>query len=125
MEQVLSVSDLLRSETTAAAATTPGVLAMRTAVEPIRWRHRPLLFYALSQGVGRAASAYMMRARGYTRRREGELTYWYRAAAPLPDGARAPEPLVFIHGVGFGPAPYLAMVDRFAGGGAAVLLVEL
>ena len=98
---------------------------MRTAVEPVRWRHRPLLFYALSQGVGRAASAYMMRARGYARRREGELTYWYRAAAPLPDGARAPEPLVFIHGVGFGPAPYLAMVDRFAGGGAAVLLVEL
>ena len=47
-----------------------------------------------------------MRARGYNRRREGELTYWYRAAAPLPDGARAPEPLVFIHGVGFGPAPY-------------------
>ena len=66
-----------------------------------------------------------MRARGYNRRREGELTYWYRAAAPLPDGARAPEPLVFIHGVGFGPAPYLAIVDRFAGGGAAVLLVEL
>ena len=32
---------------------------------------------------------------------------------------------MFIHGVGFGPAPYLAMVDRFAAGGAAVLMIEL
>jgi len=124
-EQVLSVSELLRSGTTAAAPTTPGVRAMRTAVDPIQWRHRPLLFYALSQGAGRVASAYLMRSRGYARRREGELTYWYRPAAPLPDGARPPEPLVFIHGVGFGPAPYLSMVDRFAGGGAPSLGLTL
>ena len=78
---MLSVSELLRSGTTAAAPTTPGVRAMRTAVDPIQWRHRPLLFYALSQGAGRVASAYLMRSRGYARRREGELTYWY---LPLP-----------------------------------------
>ena len=75
------MSELLRSGTTAAAPTTPGVRAMRTAVDPIQWRHRPLLFYALSQGAGRVASAYLMRSRGYARRREGELTYWY---LPLP-----------------------------------------
>ena len=36
-----------------AAPRTPGVRSMRTGVEPIRWRHRPLLFYALSQACNR------------------------------------------------------------------------
>ena len=56
MEQVLSVSDLLRSETTAAAATTPGV--RHTGLEPRTSRPQAgRLLMRLSLALHRAGAA--------------------------------------------------------------------
>eukprot|EP00966_Prymnesium_polylepis_P090553 2096968-Prymnesium_polylepis.1 len=108
---------------TADEPTTPGVRHMSASAEAVRWRHRPLLYYAVSHGVvaGLITPVTMHRA-GFVQRREGALKYWFRPAAR--SGAADEEAFVFIHGVGFGPFPYVSSVERWAGG-APVLMVEL
>ena len=73
-----------------------------------------------------------MRRAGFVRRREKELVFWYRPALRRPadasEAAGAPAPteeaLVFVHGVGFGPFPYVSNVERW-GGSAPIVMIEV
>ena len=58
---------------------TPGVRSMCSQMDALRWRARPLVYYALSDAVVRLAYTYpVMADLGYERRREHELPYFYR-----------------------------------------------
>jgi len=102
------------------------VESMRLHSEPLRWQHRPLAYYAISQGVGSILTRVLMGRAGYVAERQQELRYFYRppADSAAGDGASR-KALVFIHGIGVGPAPYLHFVQRAAREGAAVIVVEL
>lgn len=116
--------------------TTPGLKSMCAATDPVRWRHRPLLYYGITQGLGENVwTPAVMAGAGYQRRTQEELVFWYRppvagspptAGSPPKAGSftaaegtaggatEPPEALIFIHGVGVGPAPYAAWVDMAA-----------
>lgn len=112
---------------------TPGLLSMCAATDPVRWRHRPLLYYGITQGLGENVwTPAVMAAAGYHRRTQEELVFWYRpplaSAGPRNGGGASepPEALIFIHGVGVGPAPYASWVDMAAPDRASpVLAIEL
>lgn len=136
-------------------ARTPGVESMCGYTDDVRWRHRPLLYYAISHFVGAwVYTPYVMEQQhGYKRltsstsrskqqhqraaaghasgsgsggsRGSGSssLSYWYRDATT--HGRETKETLVFIHGVGFGPAPYASFLDEVAGADTPVIAVEL
>jgi len=54
----------------------------------------------------------LMRRLGFRQHEESCLTYWHRPAPPSEDGAaRASTPLVFVHGVGLGPLPYIGFIE--------------
>lgn len=59
-------------------------------------------------------------------RRNKELSYWYRPAlgTGTNEGDETEEAFVFIHGVGFGPFPYLSQIEQWTGT-APVVIVEL
>ncbi|KAL1530452.1 hypothetical protein AB1Y20_001355 [Prymnesium parvum] len=114
-----SYGDKMRCE---AEPTTDGIRHLAANYEAVRWRHRPLLYYAASHGlIAGLITPLAMQREGFVRKRHCELHYWYR---PSLRGETDEEAFVFIHGVGFGPLPYLSQVDRWAGG-AAVVLVEI
>ena len=68
-----------------------------------------------------------MRARGFTKFKEGALAYWYHpgdgcggdgcavddATAGVSEGRT---PLVFVHGVGLGPLPYIGFIEKLLEG---------
>ena len=93
------------------------VSSMCAPMDPLRWRHRPLLFYFVTLLVAHGLTPLRMRRHGFVRRREGALSYWHKrgarvekgpaSAAPSALSASAPDALVFIHGIGFGVAPYV------------------
>ena len=106
--------------------TASSVSSMCPAVDKLRWRHRPLAFYALSHGLAHVFTPMQMRPRGFKLHSQGPLTYWHRsgrkAASSAAGGAAAgaatsAEAIVFIHGIGFGAFPYLEQVERM---GAAI-----
>ena len=105
---------------------------MCAQTDELRWRPRPLAYYLVSHFVGRYVyTPTVMRGLGFDHRAEAELSYWYRPAAGAGAGARpatggaGAEALVFVHGVGFGPAPYGPFLDSVADAGTPVLAIEL
>ena len=77
-------------------ATTPGIRSMCAQTGKVQWRARPLAYYAVSHGLGATVYTQLtMKSCGFERRREGELSYWYR---PAKAGAAAGDALVFVHG---------------------------
>ena len=61
----------------------------------------------------------------------GELHYWYRPGETSAVGTAAEkegekqDALVFIHGIGIGPAPYMDFVSQAAREGQPVVVLEL
>jgi pimeloyl-ACP methyl ester carboxylesterase len=49
-------------------------------------------------------------ARHYDGSSSSKITYWYRPGAETVDPTKAPLPIVFVHGIGTGLAPYLGFV---------------
>ena len=80
-----------------------------------------------------------MRRRGFRQYKRPGLTYWYRPeldgntdpASPVEtrtsaSAVKSRTPLVFVHGVGLGPLPYLSFVDRLTSStDGALIVVEL
>ena len=97
-------------------ATTPGVRPMSAATDPVRWRHRPLLYYFITHWLGETVwTPSVMTSGGFVRRTQDELVYWYRPAqGAVEPGAPPVEALLFIHGVGVGPAPYAQWIEMAA-----------
>jgi hypothetical protein len=89
---------------------------MRTTLDPLGGRCRPLFLYLGAQ-LAWGCAARMLRRQGFTQLRvpapamapheaEGELRLWHRPAGGQQGGGSAPPPpppVVFCHGVG-GPA---------------------
>ena len=126
-------------DTTAAAATTPGLEPMRLTLDPVGATHRPLgvyLFFLTLNVLGRA----VLSACGFRRYQAGGggLTYWHRPAGTGGKGARMttneategtshPPPLLFFHGIAPGGLTlYLPMLLRGPWGrdGRAMILFE-
>ena len=124
--------------------TTSGISSLCGSMDALRWRHRPLLFYALTHVVARFLTPMRMRRCGFTRRSQGRITYWHRAGTRSQENdetgeqgsAPAPDAVIFIHGIGFGVAPYVSRVESMgeaipAGGKAMamatadILMIEL
>jgi pimeloyl-ACP methyl ester carboxylesterase len=99
---------------------------MCATTSEVQWRHRPLLYYAISHGVGKNVfTPAVMRSKGFERGVHAgrwELSYWHRPALEIFSQREA---LVFIHGVGFGPAPYADFVDSIAGADTHAVVLEL
>ena len=112
---------------TAAYTPSTDVRSMCCQMDPLRWRARPLLYYALSDAVVRVAYTYrVMAAMGYERRREQELPYFYRPPAEARSKEEpAPEAIVFIHGIGIGPATYADFLHSCADEDTPIVAVEI
>jgi len=86
---------------------------------------RPLFYYAITDGViGGLVTPSLMRARGFTRHRQGSLTYWFREGSG-GNGSGGRTPLVFVHGVGLGPLPYLGFISRIGDDETPMLVPEI
>ena len=87
--------------------------AMTLNLDPpsLTMQARPLLYYFLSDVVS-AVTATIMRARGFRRHREGKLSYWFHPGDTVGDVAAGVSPIVFVHGVGLGLAPYLGWLKH-------------
>ena len=113
-------------------------------VDDLRWRHRPLFYYGLTHVLWGLfwTPRVMVNQHGFERRifrgkdRAGsELRYWYRPPSVPSAGAAGStgessadgdrEALVFIHGIGVGPVPYMDFVAQAATEEQAVIVVEL
>ena len=133
----------------ASFATTANVRGQCAARDAVRWRHRPLAYYAVSHGVGATAYTHgVMIGAGFERRREGELSYWYRparatttatggereresgsgpaaSAVSATTSKEANDALVFVHGIGLGPAPYADFVLSCADDATPIVVLEM
>ena len=87
--------------------------AMTLNLDPpsLTMQARPLLYYFLSDVVS-AVTATIMRVRGFRRHREGKLSYWFHPGDTVGGVAAGVSPIVFVHGVGLGLAPYLGWLKH-------------
>lgn len=107
----------------------PGIRAMRINLDsPARhFRSRPLFYYLLTDVLACGlVTPLLMRSKGFRRYKQGPLSYWYHAGLPRPGDAEPKErvaepeakaggaetPVVFVHGVGLGPLPYIGFIDE-------------
>ena len=114
---------------------TPSVKSMCSQMDRVNWRSRPLLYYALLDGLVQAALARpKMESLGYQRRQTEELSYYYRRgrrasalAAPLPTDAAVPagDAFIYVHGIGIGPSNQAEIVERMVDDGTTVIAVEI
>ena len=108
---------------------------MRASLEPVRWQHRPLFYYAVTTAFVSAVTPATMGGAGYSLASVGvdggAFRYYHRRVisdehVPLLGAATAPSSVVvFIHGVGVGPLPYLDLLQRLEEEGTLVVAVEL
>jgi len=118
------------------AGRTRGIRAMRVNLDsPARhFRSRPLLYYLLTDVLACGViTPMLMRSKGFRLKRTGPLSYWVheglskpRALSNATDaGAHttAQTPLVFVHGVGLGPLPYIGFIDELLEQAEAPLMV--
>mmetsp|Transcript_23334 Transcript_23334/g.43333 ORF Transcript_23334/g.43333 Transcript_23334/m.43333 type:complete len:1018 (+) Transcript_23334:108-3161(+) len=103
---------------------TPGIASYCGPMSALRWRHRPLLFYSLSEVYARGFSPRVMKQHGFERRFEGKFSYWYRPGKRRNDEV-PPDAFVFIHGIGFGVAPYVQRVVEMCAPEVDILMFEL
>ena len=86
---------------------------MRFNLEPLRYRHKPLVFYGVTHGAFHLVRHTLKKEYGfdYTPAADGskDIAYWYRApSCPIEE---ANPPLVFVHGVG-GLSFYYPLISK-------------
>ena len=111
---------------------TQGVRSMCAQMDRVRWSSRPLLYYALSDGLVQAGfAAPKMRSLGYEQRRTEELRYYFRRrrrgalAAEAREDAPAADAFVFVHGIGIGPSIYADLLERMVDDETPVVAVRI
>ena len=119
---------------------TASVRPMLPTVDAVRWLHRPLLYYMLTDAIfGRILTPRILKRRGFIRRRRHGLQYYAFDPSPAAEfgssvaaasdeadlenwmeddsdssmALSSHEAVVFIHGVGVGPAPYIQLLESF------------
>ena len=105
---------------------------MRFNLEPLRYRHKPLVFYGITHGAFHMVKHTLKKEHGfdYTPAADGskDIAYWYRApSCPIEE---ANPPLVFVHGVG-GLSFYYPLISKLAeeieksGDNTPIILLDL
>ena len=121
----------LRDRSEARSGTTQAVRPLLPQLDAVRWTARPLVYYAVTHGFGSLVySPRCMSAAGFGARQAiastdagSTLRYYVRAAAP---GREDAPPLLFVHGIGVGPAPYADYLARLGeASGRMVVAVEM
>ena len=90
----------------------PAAPLMRHTLDAIVVWHRPLLYYAIVQGIlDGVVCTLAMRCLGFKYRRCSaiHMGFWVRQVPPLATRA-ASMPILFFHGVGIGLLPYLGLI---------------
>lgn len=94
---------------------TTGLKSMTFTNDPITFQTRPFIYYAVTHYLlGEFVTNRTLRVRGLTRRTCGNLTYWStpNIGCDSNSSTGSERPIVFIHGIGVGLAPYLLFVDK-------------
>ncbi|KAF9325750.1 hypothetical protein BG006_010774 [Podila minutissima] len=126
----------------------PDVQCIRLAFDPVIASHRPLVYYALMyllnvlaglvfnilgftrfQGTDTTDFSYSLEGTKATTLQDGDntidpttdLSYWHRS----PVNPKNKVPLVFIHGIGIGPAQYVHWVAALTTISRPIILVEV
>jgi len=96
------------------------IRSMRVTLDPLAIYYKPLGYYVflrlLNEGYG-----CVLRCQGFRRYVAGQHAYWYWPGRAGPDAL----PLLFLHGIGVGLAPYASFVNDLRAQGHPVFLVEL
>jgi len=113
----------------------PRVVSMRLNADlpSTHIKPRPLFYYAVTDGLlGGLVTPHKMRSRGFTYHVADGLTYWYHPGSPTtcpdspPRDTPARTPLVFVHGVGLGPLPYVSFINQLTAQSAGpTMIIEL
>lgn len=83
---------------------------MRHTVDPLRYKHRPLIIYLLTHVLVNAVAGNLaMYFLGFRRHQAHHITYWRRPAAAIQSKSQAMggPPVVFVHGIGLGLIMYV------------------
>jgi len=80
----------------------PPLGCMRFSIEPLRYRHKPLVFYGITHGAYYIVRQTLQKEFGFTYTPAADpkkdIGYWYRAPSCTMEDSNPP--LVFVHGVG-------------------------
>lgn len=107
---------------------------IRFNLEPLRYRHKPLVFYAVTHGAFYWLRHKLETQYGFVYHKAKDptkdLSYWYRAPT-APSTTSPPTPLVFVHGVGGLPfyfqliADIVELIESSSGNNTPILLLDL
>eukprot|EP00747_Dinoflagellata_sp_TGD_P041883 gnl/TRDRNA2_/TRDRNA2_141732_c0_seq3.p1 gnl/TRDRNA2_/TRDRNA2_141732_c0~~gnl/TRDRNA2_/TRDRNA2_141732_c0_seq3.p1 ORF type:complete len:757 (-),score=115.10 gnl/TRDRNA2_/TRDRNA2_141732_c0_seq3:60-2111(-) len=98
----------------------PRLSLHRLLRDPLRCRHRPLIFYGISTALLPLAEDILMSFLGFSQFSSGSMYYWHR---PRPKGPQHPRsgnsrptncPIVVLHGLGLGVPMYAPLIAAFA-----------
>jgi len=102
--------------------------SMRSTIEPLRFWHKPLVFYAFTQGLFGLHLQREMKKMGFTSHTKGGFRYFsFRRSENRAEAGAAGAgagPIVFWHGVG-GLAAYLPLAKGLISMGRDVVCVEM
>lgn len=99
------------------------VACMRFTIEPMEWTHKPLMFYAVCQGLLGGLGTLSMWNEGFSRHRTGVFDYWVRM--PETEEGRKRTPIVFVHGIGVGLVMYLTLIKALMKQDCPIICLEL
>lgn len=75
----------------------PQYSILRPSIENLRWVHKPLLFYLVTQGVFGTILSQRMKTNNFVRKTNGKLSYWTNCESME---ANDKMPIVMAHGIG-------------------------
>ena len=96
---------------------------MRFTIEPMEWTHKPVMFYAVCQGLLGGLGTLSLWNEGFSRHRTGVFDYWVRM--PETEEGRQRTPIVFVHGIGVGLVMYLTFIKALLKHDCPVVCIEL
>ncbi|KAJ1450136.1 hypothetical protein M885DRAFT_533227 [Pelagophyceae sp. CCMP2097] len=137
-----SLESLSNAQEKTQAAGLPRNLAIKLNLDSVGARSamKPLWMYALVRGVGGLFVRWLMQKRGFSRVRIGRVRFWVWRNPMHPvkrkegksgkSGLKARCPVLFLHGVGVGLAPYAALLhdlllDAVATHRSAVIVLDM
>ena len=95
---------------------------MLLTLDPVKYNHRPLLFYAVLTVIQVLGHGVLMLL-GFTRHEVNGIAYWYRSRVrDVPTGEHASLPLIFFHGISPGLNLYLLVIHILSKGRKVVLM---
>lgn len=107
---------------------------IRFNLEPLRYRHKPLVFYGVTHGAFYWLRYKLEKEYGFEYHKAKDstkdLSYWYRAPTSKTNNNSPPTPLVFVHGVGGLPFYFQLVADivqriESSGDDTPLLLLDL